>query len=104
MRKSIGLFSFVLFIGFVVFAFFGNPLKYYTLKKEFETYLEAKYNQPFRVEKVTFDPMHRTYHSNATPANNPQLRFYIGQNNITKEIDDAYELEKDRLKERLDQQ
>ncbi|MFS0725681.1 hypothetical protein [Paenibacillus sp. 1P07SE] len=96
-RKSIWIVFFILLISFVIFVFFGNPLKYYTLKGEFERYLEEKYNQEFIVEKITFDIMHRTYHSNATPKNEPEIRFYIGQNNITREIDEAYEFEKDRL-------
>ncbi|QCT03064.1 hypothetical protein E6C60_2352 [Paenibacillus algicola] len=43
--------------------------------------------------------MHRTYHSYATPKNDRKLKFYIGQNNITREIDEAYEYEKNRLYE-----
>ncbi|GBF74013.1 hypothetical protein PA598K_02342 [Paenibacillus sp. 598K] len=64
------------------------------MKGEFEQFLEERYNEKFNVEKITFDIMHRTYHSKATPENEPKLRFYVGQNNITKEINDAYELEK----------
>ncbi|MBO2944222.1 hypothetical protein JJQ72_09605 [Paenibacillus sp. F411] len=98
-RKIIWVLSLILLFGFFIFVFFGNPIKYYTLKGEFEKFLEEKHDQEFIVGRISFDIMHRTYHSYATPKNDRKLKFYIGQNNITREIDEAYEYEKNRLYE-----
>ncbi|MFC4775993.1 hypothetical protein ACFO9Q_04260 [Paenibacillus sp. GCM10023252] len=95
-KKIIWFLSLILFFCFIIFIFFGNPIKYYTLKGEFKKFLEEKHKQEFVVGRISFDIMHRTYHSYATPKNEPKLKFYIGQNNITREIDEAYEYVKNK--------
>ncbi|MEK3881852.1 hypothetical protein [Paenibacillus sp. PL2-23] len=96
-KKVIGSSSLILILCFFIFFTFGNPLKYYTLKGDFKKFLEDKYDQKFVVGNISFDIMHRTYHSNATTVNEPKIRFYVGQNNITKEINDAYDYEKKEI-------
>ncbi|MFC4777203.1 hypothetical protein ACFO9Q_10460 [Paenibacillus sp. GCM10023252] len=105
MKKLYWSFSFIIIFCIILFFFFGNPVNYYTLRGEFKKLLEEKHNQEFIVNRISFDVMHRTYHSYATPKSEPKLKFYIGQSNVTKEIIEDYDYikkmrmnEKDRMR------
>ncbi|MBD2848646.1 hypothetical protein IDH44_26040 [Paenibacillus sp. IB182496] len=95
-KKALPLLIFLSILWGILYFFIGNPIKYYTLKNEFRSYLEETYDQEFTVGRITFDMMHRSYHSSATDSEG--VDFYVGQDNKTKQIEDAYEYELERLK------
>jgi hypothetical protein len=83
----------LIFLIGTYFLFFGLPWKSLALKKQFEVYLEDKYQIDFQLGKMDFDFIHRTYLSYAHPANDPTLIFYVGQDIESKEIQDLYPYE-----------
>lgn len=87
----------IFFIG-IYFLFFGLPWKSIALKKQFEDYLEDKYQIEFKLKKMNFDFIHRTYSTYAYPFSDPNLVFYVGQNIKKKEIHDLYQYELDKRK------
>ncbi|MEK4324597.1 hypothetical protein MKX70_01765 [Paenibacillus sp. FSL R7-0312] len=84
------LFLLILLMG-IYFIFFGLPWKSSALKKQFEVYLENKYQIDFKLDKMEFDFIHLTYNSHAYPVSDPTLYFYVGQDIETKKIHDLYE-------------
>ncbi|AIQ51834.1 hypothetical protein [Paenibacillus sp. FSL R7-0331] len=78
--------------------FFGLPWKSIALKKQFEIYLEDKYQIEFKLNKMDFDFMHRTYLTYAYPVSDPTLVFYVGQDIENKKIHDLYQYELDKRK------
>jgi len=45
------------------------------------------------IEEISFDFFHKTYHAYAHSEKRPEIGFYVGQFNRTKEINDGYHLE-----------
>ncbi|MBT2292284.1 hypothetical protein J7E73_24780 [Paenibacillus albidus] len=87
--RSLVLIVLVIVVGSYLL-FFGPPWKPIALKKQFEVYLEDRYQKDFTLKKIDFDFIHRTYHSLAHPGDDPSLHFYVGQDISSKEINDAY--------------
>ncbi|WP_379138541.1 hypothetical protein [Paenibacillus sp. sgz500958] len=94
-KKSLFLIFLILLIG-IYFIFFGLPWKSMALKKQFEIYLEDKYQIDFKMDKMEFDFIHLTYNSYAYPVSDPTLYFYVGQDIETKKIHDLYTYEIER--------
>ncbi|AIQ46252.1 hypothetical protein R70723_10450 [Paenibacillus sp. FSL R7-0273] len=91
------LISLVLLLGIYVL-FFGLPWKSIALKKQFKIYLEDKYQTEFKLSKMDFDFMHRTYLTYASPINDPTLVFFVGQDIEDKKIHDLYQYELNKRK------
>lgn len=82
------------FIGGAVFYLaYGLPWNLYTHSNQFEQYLEEKYQKDFELEDISYDVFHDTYHAYAHEVEDPEWRFYIGQNMGDKEITEAYDFE-----------
>jgi hypothetical protein len=97
-KKSLFLILFLIFLIGVYFLFFGFPWKSIAQKKQFEVYLENKYQIEFKLKKMDFDFMHRTYLTYAYPVSDPTLVFYVGQDIENKKIHDLYQYELDKRK------
>ena len=89
---------FLIFLIGIYFLFFGSPWKSIALKKQFEVYLEDQYQIDFKLTKMDFDFMHRTYLTYAYPVSDPTLVFYVGQDIENKKIHDLYQYELDKRK------
>ncbi|ASA20188.1 hypothetical protein [Paenibacillus donghaensis] len=89
--KTLFLLIVLLFFMGIYFVFFGLPWKSVSFKKQFEVYLEDKYQIDFKMKKMSFDFMHLIYSSHAYPVNDPTLIFYVGQDMQTNEFHDLYQ-------------
>ena len=96
--KSLFFIIFLIFLIGIYILFFGLPWKSIAHKKQFEVYLENKYQIEFKLKKIDFDFMHRTYFTYAYPVSDPTLVFYVGQDIENKEIHDLYQYELDKRK------
>ncbi len=99
-KKTFFQMIFLIFLIGIYFLFFGLPWKSIAHKKQFEVYLEDKYQLDFKLKKMDCDFIHRTYLTYAYPVNDPTLVFFVGQDIESKEILDLYlyELEKRMFK------
>ncbi|WP_150269888.1 hypothetical protein [Paenibacillus tepidiphilus] len=95
-KKTIYLMLLLIILGGLYSLLFGLPWKSVACRKEFEVYLEEKYDIDFKVGKVDFDLMHRTYNAYASPVGDPGLRFFVGQNIENRQIYDFYRYEMER--------
>jgi hypothetical protein len=79
---------------FIFYFFYGLPWDFISYKNKFDVYLEDKYNKEFMVEEISFNFFHgKTYQAYAYAKESPDLTFYVGQNRITREIEDSYHYE-----------
>lgn len=86
--KLIILFSTI--VGLVITIYhYGTPWGF-IYKNNFKAYLKEKYNEEFVVFDMSYDIMHNSHHAYAYPKQYPEIKFYVGQNNNTKEIRDNY--------------
>lgn len=91
MKAIIFFSSFVLIAGSIFFYFnYGIPWDLYKYNKSFKNYLEEKYQGDFVVEDISYDFFHDTYHARAYEQDQPDIRFYVGQDMRSKDIDDGY--------------
>lgn len=93
LKSKLIWFSAVLIGSLTFYINFGTPWQVYQSGKEFESYLEDKYQKDFHIKKLSYDPIHRTYHANAYAKSEPEIVFYIGENMGDKEISDGYNFE-----------
>lgn len=88
----------LLLIATAVISFFwGNPITRYKMKNQLNDYVQERYGANYYMSDFSIDIMHRTYHAYFTSTTNEDFTFYVGQNNITKEINDGYDYELERL-------
>jgi len=83
----------VLIGSFIFYFFYGFPWNLIKHTSRFEKYLDNKYKTEFTIDEITYDFFHSTYHATAYAKNQPKISFYVGENNGTKETEDAYEYE-----------
>lgn len=80
--------------GIIFFFFYGAPWNVYQFSNKFESYLAEKYKGDFKIEAISYDVLHQTYHAQAYEIKEPEIKFHVGQNSGDKEISDSYELER----------
>ncbi|WP_047979896.1 YfjL-like protein [Ornithinibacillus contaminans] len=93
-KRFVYLFIFLVIFGCAIFYVnFGTPWSMFRHKNLFETYLEDTYKKDFVISDISYDMMHNNYHAHAYDIDNPELIFYVGEDNNSNDIDDGYEFE-----------
>ncbi len=87
--KRVSIF-FVFFLFCVSLFFYGTPWGNLQAKKEFKTYLEEKYDEPFKVKTPLFWVMDQHYHAAAFPIARPEAVFNVGTEQGEVGIQDNY--------------
>lgn len=86
----------LLIVTAVISFFWGNPITRSKMKNQLNDYVLERYGANYYMSDFGIDIMHRTYHSYFTSTDG-DFTFYVGQDNVTKEIHDGYEYELERL-------
>lgn len=90
LRTSLILIMLGLTIG-IAFIFLGTPWGFWKYENNFRMYLENKYHKDFRVENMSYDMFHGgLFSAQAYFIDQPDIKFYVGQNYKTKQIEDGY--------------
>lgn len=100
-RWMVGIILMALILMVITYANIGLPWDYLKTKKEFNQHL-LSYKVEMVVDEVNYDFLHGGYHGKAHPKNNPDLQFYVGQNERLNRIEDGYTYQ--RLRERANQE
>lgn len=88
-------------ISAMISLFWGSPVKRYNMKNQLKAYVLERYGANYYMSDFEFDFIHRTYHAYFT-SNKGDLTFYVGQDNVTEEINDGYDYEREKLNKQLE--
>ncbi|MEK4426134.1 hypothetical protein [Solibacillus sp. FSL K6-1523] len=90
MRKFIGIGLIFLIVSFVFIIFYGTPWGNIQAKREFTSFLENKYDEPFHLKTPLFWIMDGNFHAEASPVARPDLIFIVGTEQGEEGIQDNY--------------